>query len=92
MLSEKVVVWFVLLFFSLVAEAGKEIQLGKNKIYDYEYKTVVQSKEGQELPHPDRLDSGLVQAGRGLSTEKHFSVFKKPDLPPVRQNPHSSRP
>lgn len=83
--------------FSVSAMAGGEVLLGKNNAYDNEYELVVEHEVNEEVSqlnqdeyaaHPIRNDSGVMQSGKAASG----SQYGKPNLPPVRLNPHPSRP
>ena len=86
---------------SVSAMTGGEVRLGKNKAYDNEYELVVEHEVNEEVSqlnqdeyaaHPIRNDSGVMQLGKAASVRQAVSQYGKPNLPPVRLNPHPSRP
>ena len=97
----KISIIIMLSAFSISAMAGGEVRLGKSKTYNNEYELVVEhevNEEGSQLnqdeyaAHPIRNDSGVMQSGKAASGRQAVSQYGKPNLPPVRLNPHPSRP
>lgn len=100
-MQRKIGIIIMLSVFSVSAMAGGEVQLGKSKAYDNEYELVAEhevNEEGSQLnqdeyaAHPIRNDSGVMQSGNAASGRQAVSQYGKPNLPPVRLNPHPSRP
>lgn len=96
-MQRKIGIIIMLSVFSVSAMAGGEVLLGKNNAYDNEYELVVEHEVNEEVSqlnqdeyaaHPIRNDSGVMQSGKAASG----SQYGKPNLPPVRLNPHPSRP
>ena len=99
-MQRKIGIIIMLSVLSVSAMAGGEVRLGKNKAYDNEYELVAEhevNEEGSQLnqdeyaAHPIRNDSGVMQSGKAASG-RQASQYGKPNLPPVRLNPHPSRP
>ena len=100
-MQRKIGIIIMLSAFSVSAMAGGEVRLGKSKAYDNEYELVAEhevNEEGSQLnqdeyaAHPIRNDSGVMQSGKVASGRHAVSQYGKPNLPPVRLNPHPSRP
>ena len=97
-MQRKIGIIIMLSAFSVSAMAGGEVRLGKSKAYDNEYELVAEHEEGSQLnqdeyaAHPIRNDSGVMQSGKVASGRQAVSQYGKPNLPPVRLNPHPSRP
>ncbi|HHX2500470.1 hypothetical protein HMPREF3047_07650 [Neisseria sp. HMSC075C10] len=100
-MQRKIGIIIMLSVFSVSSMAGGEVQLGKSKAYDNEYELVAEhevNEEGSQLnqdeyaAHPIRNDSGVMQSGKAASGRQAVSQYGKPNLPPVRLNPHPSRP
>ena len=101
-MQKEISIIIMLSAFSVSAMAGGEVRLGKNKAYDNEYELVVEKNEVNEevsqlnqdeyAAHPIRNDSGVMQSGKAASGRQAVSQYGKPNLPPVRLNPHPSRP
>lgn len=100
-MHRKISIIIMLSAFSVSAMAGGEVRLGKNKAYDDEYELVVEHEGNEEVlelnqdeyaVHPIRNDSGVMQSGKAASGRQAVSQYGKPNLPPVRLNPHPSRP
>jgi len=100
-MQRKISIIIILSTFFMSAMAGGEVRLGKNKAYDNEYELVVEHEVNEEVSqlnqdeyaaHPIRNDSGVMQSGKAASGKQAVSQYGKPNLPPVRLNPHSSRP
>ena len=97
----KISIIIMLSAFSVSAMAGGEVRLGKSKAYDNEYELMVEYEGNKEVSqlnqdeyaaHPIRNDSGVMQSGKAASGRQAVSQYGKPNLPPVRLNPHPSRP
>ena len=100
-MKRKIIIIIMLSVFSVSAMAGGEVRLGKSKAYDNEYELVVENEVNEEVSqlnqdkyaaHPIRNDSGVIQSGKAASGRQAVSQYGKPNLPPVRLNPHPSRP
>ena len=100
-MQRKIGIIIMLSVFSVSAMAGGEVLLGKNNAYDNEYELVVEHEVNEEVAqlnqdeyaaHPIRNDSGVMQSGTAASGRQAVSQYGKPNLPPVRLNPHPSRP
>ena len=100
-MQRKIGIIIMLSVFSVSAMAGGEVQLGKSKAYDNEYELVAEHEVNEEVSqlnqdeyaiHPIRNDSGVMQSGKVASGRQAVSQYGKPNLPPVRLNPHPSRP
>ena len=100
-MQRKISIIIILSTFFMSAMAGGEVRLGKNKAYDNEYELVGEHEVNEEVSqlnqdeyaaHPIRNDSGVMQSGKAASGKQAVSKYGKPNLPPVRLNPHSSRP
>ena len=100
-MQRKIGIIIMLSTFSVSAMAGGEVRLGKNNAYDNEYELVVEHEVNEEVSqlnqdeyaaHPIRNDSGVMQSGKAASRRQAVSQYGKPNLPPVRLNPHPSRP
>ena len=100
-MQRKIGIIIMLSVFSVSAMAGGEVRLGKNKAYDNEYELVAEhevNEEGSQLnqdeydAHPIRNDNDVMQSGKVASGRQAVSQYGKPNLPPVRLNPHPSRP
>ncbi|MCL9778208.1 hypothetical protein KCG51_04135 [Neisseria subflava] len=97
----KISIIIMLSAFSISAMAGGEVWLGKSKAYNNEYELVVGHEVNEEVSqlnqdeyaaHPIRNDSGVMQSGKAASGRQAVSQYGKPNFPPVRLNPHPSRP
>ena len=97
----KISIIIMLSAFSVSTMAGGEVRLGKSKAYNNEYELVVGHEVNEEVSqlnqdeyaaHPIRNDSGVIQSGKAASGRQTVSQYGKPNLPPVRLNPHPSRP
>lgn len=91
----------IIIMLSVSAMAGGEVRLGKNQAYDNKYELVAEHGINEEVSqlnqdeyaaHPIRNDSGVMQSGKAASGRQAVSQYGKPNLPPVRLNPHPSRP
>ena len=100
-MKKEISIIIMLSAFSVSAMAGGEVRLGKNKAYDNEYELVAEHEVNEEVSqlnqdeyavHPIRNDSGVMQSGKATSDRQAVSQYGKPNLPPVRLNPHPSRP
>lgn len=101
-MQKEISIIIMLSSFSVSAMAGGEVRLGnKSKAYDNEYELVVEHEVNEEVSqlnqdeyaaHPIRNDSGVMQSGKVASGRQAVSQYGKPNLPPVRLNPHPSRP
>ena len=100
-MQRKIGIIIMLSTFSVSAMAGGEVRLGKNNAYDNEYELVVEHEVNEEVSqlnqdeyaaHPIRNDSGVMKSGKIVSGRQAVSQYGKPNLPPVRLNPHPSRP
>ena len=100
-MQKKIGIIIMLSAFSVSAMAGGEVRLGKSKAYDNEYELVAEHEVNEEVSqlnqdeyaaHPIRNDSGVMQSGKAASGRQAVSQYGKPNLPPVRLNPHPSRP
>lgn len=100
-MQRKIGIIIMLSAFSVSAMAGGKVRFGKNKAYDNEYELVVGHEVNEEVSqlnqdeyaaHPIRNDSGVMQSGKIVSGRQAVSQYGKPNLPPVRLNPHPSRP
>jgi len=100
-MQRKIGIIIMLSVFSVSAMVGGEVQLGKSKAYDNEYELVAEHEVNEEVSqlnqdeyaaHPIRNDSGVMQSGKVASGRQAVSQYGKPNLPPVRLNPHPSRP
>ena len=100
-MQRKIGIIIMLSVFSVSAMAGWEVRLGKNNAYDNEYELVVENEVNEQVSqlnqdeyaaHPIRNDSGVMQSGKAASGRQAVSQYGKPNLPPVRLNPHPSRP
>ncbi len=100
-MQKEISIIIMLSAFSVSTMAGGEVRLGKNKAYDNEYELVVEHEVNEEVSqlnqdeyaaHPIRNDSGIMQSGKAASGGQAVSQYGKPNLPPVRLNPHPSRP
>lgn len=100
-MQRKIGIIIMLSVFSVSAMAGGEVRLGKNNAYDNEYELMVEHEVNEEVSqlnqddyavHPIRNDSGVMQSGKATSGRQAVSQYGKPNLPPVRLNPHPSRP
>lgn len=99
-MQKEISIIIMLSAFSVSAMAGGEVRLGKNQAYD-EYELVVEHEGNEKVlelnqneyaTHPIRNDSGVMQSGKAASGRQAVSQYGKPNLPPVRLNPHPSRP
>lgn len=97
----KISIIIMLSVFSVSTMAGGEVRLGKSKAYNNEYELMVGHEVNEEVSqlnqdeyatHPIRNDSGVMQSGKAASGRQAVSQYGKPNLPPVRLNPHPSRP
>lgn len=97
----KISIIIMLSAFSVSAMAGGEVRLDKSKTYNNEYERVAEHEVNEEVSqlnqdeyaaHPIRNDSGVMQSGKAASGRQAVSQYGKPNLPPVRLNPHPSRP
>ena len=100
-MQKEISIIIMLSAFSVSAMAGGKVRLGKNKADDNEYELVVEHEVNEEVSqlnqdeyaaHPIRNDSGVMQSGKVASGRQVVSQYGKPNLPPVRLNPHPSRP
>ena len=100
-MKKEISIIIMLSAFSVSAMAGGEVRLGKSETYDNEYELMVEHEVNEEVSqlnqdeyvaHPVRNDSGLMQSGKAASGRQAVSQYGKPNLPPVRLNPHPSRP
>lgn len=97
----KISIIIMLSVFSVSTMARGEVRLGKSKAYNNEYELMVGHEVNEEVSqlnqdeyaaHPIRNDSGVMQSGKAASGRQAVSQYGKPNLPPVRLNPHPSRP
>ena len=100
-MKKEISIIIMLSAFSVSAMAGGEVRLGKSETYDNEYELMVEHEVNEEVSqlnqdvyavHPIRNDSGVMQSGKATSGRQAVSQYGKPNLPPVRLNPHPSRP
>ena len=100
-MKKEISIIIMLSAFSVSAMAGGEVRLGKSETYDNEYELMVEHEVKEEVSqlnqdeyavHPIRNDSGVMQSGKATSGRQAVSQYGKPNLPPVRLNPHPSRP
>lgn len=100
-MQRKISIIIMLSAFFVSAMAGGEVRLGKNQAYNNEYELVAEHGINEEVSqlnqdeyaaHPIRNDSGVMQSGKAASGRQAVSQYGKPNLPPVRLNPHPSRP
>ena len=100
-MQRKIGIIIMLSVFSVSAMARGEVRLGKSKAYDNECELVAEHEVNEEVSqlnqdeyaaHPIRNDSGVMQSGKAASGRQAVSQYGKPNLPPVRLNPHPSRP
>ena len=100
-MQKEISIIIMLSAFSVSAMAGGKVRLGKNKAYDNEYELVVEHEVNEEVSqlnqdeyaaHPIRNDSGVMQSGKVASGRQVVFQYGKRNLPPVRLNPHPSRP